>query len=83
MEKSPDPGMTTPDHKHSLGLKILEFFVADPDPGSGAQCCVSGSGAFLNPGSGIRIGFLPDLGSQPHIFDSLVTIFMGKKYCNS
>jgi hypothetical protein len=40
--------------------------VADPDPGSGA---------FLTPGSGIRIRSLPDLGSQTHTFKSLVTIF--------
>jgi hypothetical protein len=34
-----------------------------------------GSGAFLISGSGI--GFFPDPGSQTHIFDSLVTIFLG------
>ncbi len=45
--------------------------VADPDPGSGA---------FLTPGSGIRDRFfrIPDLGSQIHIFESLVTIFWVK-----
>ncbi len=50
--------------------------VADPDPGSGA---------FLTPGSGIRNRFfpdpgsrIPDLGSQTHIFESLVTIFWVK-----
>jgi hypothetical protein len=44
--------------------------VADPDPGSGG---------FLTPGSGIRKRFFPDPGSQGHIFESLVTIFWGKK----
>ncbi len=39
------------------------------------QCCGSGSGAFLTPGSGIRNMFFPDLGSQTHSFESLVTIF--------
>ncbi len=48
--------------------------VADPDPGSGA---------FLTPGSGIWNRFFPDTGSQIHIFESLVTIFWGKKYYNS
>jgi hypothetical protein len=46
------------------------------------QCCGSGSGAFLTPGSGSRIGFfrMPDLGSrsQAHIFESLMTIFWVK-----
>jgi hypothetical protein len=40
--------------------------VADPDPGSGA---------FLTPGSEIGLFRIPDLGSQTHIFESLVTIF--------
>ncbi len=51
--------------------------VADPDPGSGA---------FLTPGSGSGIGFLriPDLGSQTHIFESLVSDnILGKKFYNS
>jgi hypothetical protein len=39
------------------------------------QCCGSGSGAFLTPGSGIRNRFIPDPGSQTHIFESLVTTF--------
>ncbi len=41
-----------------------------------------GSGAFLTPGSGIRNRFLPDPGSQTHIFEILVTI-LGKKFYNS
>ncbi len=48
-----------------------------------------GSGAFLTPGSRIRNRFfpdpgsrIPDPGSQTHIFESLVTIFLGKKFCN-
>jgi len=47
---------------------INTFSVADPDPGSDA---------FLTPGPGSGIGFfrIPDLGSQTHIFESLVTIF--------
>jgi hypothetical protein len=42
-----------------------------------------GSGAFLTPGSGIRNRFIPDPGSQTHIFESLVTIFWVKKFYNS
>jgi hypothetical protein len=58
-----------------------------------------GSGAFLTPGSGIGIGFfripdlgswisdtgywILDLGSQTHIFENLVTIFLSKKFYNS
>jgi hypothetical protein len=34
---------------------LFAISVADPDPGSGA---------FLTPGSGIRNGFIPDLGSR-------------------
>jgi hypothetical protein len=59
--------------------KIFEFLdrscfsakssVADPDPGSGA---------FLTPGSGIGFFRIPDLGSQPHIFENLLTIFWVK-----
>ncbi len=33
-------------------------------------------GAFLTPGSGK--GFIPDPGTQTHIFEILVTIFWGK-----
>ncbi len=47
-----------------LFVRILQYSVADPDPGSGA---------FLTPGSGIRNRFFPDLGSR--IFESIVTIF--------
>jgi hypothetical protein len=43
--------------------------VADPDPGSGA---------FLTPGSGIGFFRIPNLGSQTHIFEGLVTIFWVK-----
>jgi hypothetical protein len=42
-----------------------------------------GSGVFLTPGSGIRNRFFPDPGSQTLIFESLVTIFLGKKFYNS
>ncbi len=48
------------------------YCVADP-----------GSGAFMTPGSGIQNRFFPDPGSQTHIFDSLVTIFLGKMFSNS
>ncbi len=51
---------------------VLAGSVADP-----------GSGAFLTPGSGIRNRFFPDPGSQIHIFESLVTVFLGKKFYNS
>jgi hypothetical protein len=33
------------------------------NPGDREQCCGSGSGAFLTPGSGIRNRFFPDPGS--------------------
>jgi hypothetical protein len=49
------------------------------------KICGSGSGIrclfgpwIRNPGSGIRNRFFPDLGSQIHIFESLVTIFWVK-----
>jgi hypothetical protein len=48
---------------------MLRNSVADPDPGSGA---------FLTPGSGIGFFRIPDLGSQIHIFESLLTIFRVK-----
>ncbi len=44
----------------------IKISVADPDPGSGA---------FLTPGSGISFFRIPDLRSQTHMFESLVTIF--------
>ncbi len=55
---------------------IILTSVADPDPGSGA---------FLTPGSGIRNGFFPDLGSRiprPY-FEELFGNFFGKKFDNS
>ncbi len=47
-------------------IEYLKGSVADP-----------GSGAFLTPGPGSGIGLfrIPDLGSQTHIFYSLVTNF--------
>ncbi len=54
----------------------LRTSVADPDPGSGAFLTPgpgSGKGFFPDPGSRI-----PDLGSKPHIFKSLVTNFWVK-----
>jgi hypothetical protein len=45
--------------------------VADPDARSGIRC-------LFGPGSGIRNRFLPDPGSQAHIFDS--SRALGKKY---
>ncbi len=50
---------------------MLRCSVADPDPGSGA---------FLTPGSGIGFFRIPDLGSQTHAFESLMTIFLGRKF---
>jgi hypothetical protein len=49
------------------------------------QCCGSGSGAFLTPGSGIRNGFIPDPGSRiPNsYFLDLSDNFLGKKFHNS
>jgi hypothetical protein len=59
----------------------LKSSVADPD---------TGSGAFLTPGSRIWNRFFPDPGSrfpdpesQTHIFESLVKVFLGKKFYNS
>jgi hypothetical protein len=57
----------TPIYRQKLVLQNSSF--ADPDPGSGA---------FLTPGSGIRNRFIPDPGSQTHIFESLVTTFWVK-----
>jgi hypothetical protein len=48
--------------------------VEDPDPGSDA---------FLTPGSGIGFFRISDPGSQTHIFESFVTIFLCKKFYNS
>ncbi len=48
--------------------------IADLDPGSGA---------FLTPGSGKGFFRIPDLGSQTHIFESLMTIFLSKKFYKS
>ncbi len=50
-------------------ITVVADSVADPEPGSGV---------FLTPGSGIRNRLFPDPGSQPHIFESLVTIFWVK-----
>jgi hypothetical protein len=58
--------------------KTDQSSVANPDPTSGA---------FLTPGFGIRNRFFSDsgprnsdTGSQTHIFERLVTIFLGKKF---
>ncbi len=53
--------------------KTVGYSVADPDTGSGIRD--PGFGAFLTPGSGIGFFRIPDLGSQAHIFESLVIIF--------
>ncbi len=50
-----------------MNISCLIISVADP-----------GAGAFLTPGSGIRNRFFPDPGSQTHIFESLITIFLVK-----
>ncbi len=69
-------------YKASTDLKLfyLAQFICE-------QCCGSGSGssAFFEPDRGSGMGFfrIPDLGSQTHIFESLVTIFLGKKFFNS
>ena len=52
------------------------------------QCCWSGSGnrCLFNPWIRDPEKFffcILDLASQTHIFESLVTIFLGKKYLNS
>jgi hypothetical protein len=58
-------------------VKIISVTsAADPD---------LGSGAFLTPGPGfeIQIRFFPDPGSQTHIFESLLTKFLGIKRYNN
>jgi hypothetical protein len=57
MGKNPDTGsgMNIPDHfseslKPVFGLKILKFFVTDPDPGCGVR-------NLFNPGSGMMEKF--------------------------
>ena len=67
------PGSGSKNSNKREGWKIIFIMssVADPDPGSDA---------FLTPGSGIRKRFFPDLGSQIHIFESLVTIILVKSY---
>jgi hypothetical protein len=61
---------------------MMHYSLADPDPGSGAFLTPGSSGIqnrfFPNPGSRIS-----DSGSQTHIFESLMTIFWGKKFYNS
>ncbi len=63
----------------------------DPDPGPNQtivtlkQCCGSGSGAFLTPGSGIGFFRILDLGSpipNPYFWE-LTGNFLGKKCYNS
>jgi hypothetical protein len=54
--------------------KYIPFYstsVADPDPGSGIRDWV-----LFDP-------WIPDPGSQDHIFKSFLTIFFGKKFYNS
>ncbi len=49
------------------------------------QCCGSGSGAFLAPGSGIRNRFFPEPGSRipnPYIWEHVENLF-GKNFNNS
>ncbi len=55
-----------------LNFFYIKSSVANPDPGSGAFLT-------LDPGSGIGFFRIPDLGSQTHIFDSLIKI-LGIKY---
>ncbi len=43
-----------------------------------SQCCGSGSGAFLTPGSGIRNRFFPDPQIPNPFFESFVPIFWAK-----
>jgi hypothetical protein len=74
-KSAPKPLRDSGKEKNSVTLNNFSS-VADPDPGSDA---------FLTPGSGIRNRFFPDPGprildpgSQTHIFESLVTIFVYK-----
>jgi hypothetical protein len=60
---------------HSLWKKpLFEVSVADPDPGSGIRCLFDPW--IRDPGSGISFFRFPDPGSQTHIFESFVTIFV-------
>jgi hypothetical protein len=59
-QKGTYPGTGYPNSKPVLRIRIR-------DPGSGAWP--------LDPGSGIGFFRIPDLGSQTHIFESLMTIF--------
>jgi hypothetical protein len=56
---------------YNMDRPVHRTSVADPDPGSGAFWTPG-------PGSGIRNGFIPDPGSQTHIFLSLMTNFWEK-----
>jgi hypothetical protein len=76
-KSAPKPLRDSGKEKNSVTLNNFSS-VADSNPGSSA---------FLTPGSGIRnriFGIpdpgprIPDLGSQTHIFESLVTIFVYK-----
>jgi hypothetical protein len=58
--------------------RILTPDIRKPQPAnmSSYQCCGSGIRCLFDPW--IRNRFFPDPGSQPHIFESLVTIFWAK-----
>jgi hypothetical protein len=68
-----DPGQAGSRFPFSSQIPPKKSSVADPYPGSGAFLT-------LDPGSGIGFFRIPDLGSQTHIFESLVTIFWVKSY---
>ncbi len=70
VKKALDPGSATLATRILIIIMVM-ISVADPDPGSGIGC-------LLAPGSGIRNRFIPDPGSQTHIFESLLTTFWVK-----
>jgi hypothetical protein len=74
---------------HEIGTEITEYLPRTPlvELIGCMQCCGSGSGVFLTPGSWIRNRFqvdpesrIPDPKPQTHIFSDN---FLGKKFYNS
>jgi hypothetical protein len=65
-------------NRAEIELEYFDYQVQEP-----SSVADPGSGAFLTPGSGIRNRFFPDPGSPTHIFESLLVIFLSKKFYNS
>ena len=90
MAKNPDPGsgINIRDPQHRIFISILfsnTGYNSFKNLVTVLRIRYPGSGAFLIPGSGIRNGFFPDLGSRiprPY-FEELFDNFFGKKFYNS